>query len=81
MSIFEPITEEHIKAVFQNIVWIDIQKHPGGSLDYDFEFKNTARQDDVDRWMKYIHKDNVLDEVELPVSEEQFTGVGEEQLF
>lgn len=76
VSIFEDITEEHIKTVFQNIVWININKHPTGSLEYDFSFKNKISQNDVDRWMKNIHKDNILDEVELPVAEETFTREG-----
>lgn len=72
ISVFEPVTPEHIAAVFQNIVWIDIKKHPTGSLEYDFEFANKPNKEDIERWMKYIHKDNILDDVDLPVGEEQF---------
>lgn len=72
VSVWEEITPEHIAAVFQNIVWINMKKYPTGSLEYDFSFENKVNWNDVDRWMKYIHKDNILDEVELPVSEEKF---------
>ena len=37
------ITEDHIKAVWKNVVWVNIENHPGGSLDYDFEFTSTAK--------------------------------------
>jgi len=72
ISVWEEITAEHIAAVFQNVVWINMKKYPTGSLEYDFSFKNKPKQDDIDRWMKYIYQDNKLDEVELPVSEETF---------
>src|ERR1035437_2471416 len=73
VELFTAITEEHIKAVFQNIVWINQNKFPTGSLAYDFSFANKARKEDIERWMKYIYKDHSLDDVDLPVTEEQFT--------
>ena len=69
----EEITEEHIKAVMKNIVWINQHKYPGGSLEYDFEFNNSVNNKDVERWMEWIHQDNALEQVELPVSEEIFS--------
>ena len=76
ISLFEEITEEHVKAIFKNIVWINIHKYPGGSLDYDFRFKNRPKPANVKQWMENIHKKNQLDEVELPVDEEKFTPKG-----
>ena len=67
------ITEEYISTVFKNIVWINSNRYPGGSLDYDFSFKNVPKQETIDRWMDQIYKDNALDRVELPVEEEEFT--------
>ena len=34
------ITEEHIKAVFKNIVVTRLSKYKNGSLDYDYKFPN-----------------------------------------
>ena len=81
ISLFEDITEEHIESVFKNIVWINSHKHPGGSLDYDFSFKNKPGKEDIQRWMKYIHEENKLDEVDLPVDEETFTKRGVVDMF
>jgi len=81
ISTWEPVTEEHIKAVFQNVVWINMKKYPQGSLQYDFSFKNTPRTKDLVRWMNYIYKENKFDDVELPFVEEQFTPAGCLDLF
>lgn len=72
VSMFEEIKKEHIAAVFKRIIWINSKKYPNGSLDYDFSFKNRVKKKDVGMWMDYIYKDNVLDNVELPVPEEVF---------
>lgn len=71
------ITEDHIKAVFKNIVWINIKKYPGGSLDYDFEFKSTPKKRDIDRWMQWVNDTDILNQKELPVDEEEFTPTGQ----
>ena len=78
ISIFAGITEEHIAAVFQRIVWVNRKNHPSGSLEYEFEFENKVNWNDVDKWMKDIYRDHVLDDVELPVAEEDFRGKGRE---
>jgi len=71
ISIFEPITEDHIKAVFQNIVFLNSKKYPKGSLQYDFSFKNKVNNRNVQEWMDLV-KRGTLDEVKLPVDEEVF---------
>ena len=76
VSLFTPVTEQHISVVMKQIVWIDIKKHPTGSLEYNFEFKNSPKKADIARWLKYIEKDKILDDVELPVSDEQFERSG-----
>lgn len=66
----ETITEDHVKAVFDNIKWLCTKRYPQGSLDYDFAFKkNGTNQKTLDKWMKSI-QDGILNEVELPVDEE-----------
>jgi hypothetical protein len=81
ISLFEKVTEEHIKAIFWNIVWINMHRHPGGSLDYDFSFKNRPKIANVKQWMGYIYEENKLDEVDLPIDEEKFTPKGCVDLF
>jgi hypothetical protein len=44
---FEPITREHVKAVFKNIYWTDTRIYPKGSLDYDFSFEHEVKEDIV----------------------------------
>lgn len=39
-SVFEPVSEDHKKAVAKNIVWVDREIYPKGSLDYDFDFND-----------------------------------------
>ena len=78
VSLFDEVTEDHIVAVFQNIVWIDPKKYPKGSLEYDFSFANKPKQKDVDRWMSSIRKKDMLDEVDLPVDEESFSSSSKE---
>ena len=72
IDVVSTIKEEHIKAIMQNIVWINPEKYPEGSLEYDYSFENKINNSDVERWMKYIHQDHVLDDVELPINEEIF---------
>lgn len=68
VSLYEPLTEDHVKVVWTNIVYINVDKHEGGSLDYDFAFRPKFRQEDIDRWMEWI-KNGKLAEVGLPVQE------------
>lgn len=82
ISLWEPIQEEHIKAVFKNIVWINSKKYPGGALDYDFSFPNKVKMADVDSWMVNIYCEDILDDVKLPVSGTEFmTKTGYIDLF
>lgn len=81
VSIWEDVTEDHIKAVFQNIVWVNQKTNPSGSLEYDFSFKNKAKQANVDRWMNCIHDENMLDTVDLPVDPEKFLSTGQVDIF
>ena len=68
VSIYEPLTEEHIKAVWTNIAWINTEKHKDGSLDYDFSFKPKFKQSDIDRWMEWVRTGRINEAV-LPVEE------------
>jgi len=81
ISDHESVGERHVHFMFQNIVWINQKRHPEGSLNYDFSFKNKVNSKDVKRWMDYIHKDGVLSEVDLTVSEEKFLRHGEQDMF
>ena len=72
----ETIKEEHIKAVFQNIIWINQKRFPGGALGYTFEFPNKIKLDDVARWMIWVNEEHKLDEYDLPVAETDFTPDG-----
>lgn len=70
-SVHESITEEHIKAVFTNIVYVDIEKHEGGALDYDYAFRGkNVKKANIDRWMSWI-ENGKLNEVDLPVEAEE----------
>jgi hypothetical protein len=68
VSLFEPLTEDHIKVVWTNIAWINPEKYENGSLDYDFSFKPKFKQSDIDRWMEWV-KNGRISEIELPVEE------------
>ena len=48
----EPITLNHIKAVMKNIVCV--KKFPNGSLDYEFNFNNSIKDKDAEKWLKYF---------------------------
>ena len=81
VSIFETVTEEHVKTVFINIRLININKHPGGSLDYDFSFtSNKHKQSDIDRWMDWIENYNFLDNLDLPIEETE-DGFGKQKML
>lgn len=67
-SLYESLTKDHIRSVWTNIVYVNIAKHEGGSLDYDFLFKPKFKQEDIDRWMEWI-KNGKLTEIGLPVQE------------
>lgn len=73
VSIFTPITEDHVRAVLKNIIWINQETHPTGSLEYDFEFKNEPRKDEVAQWFKRFEENTVLGEIEMTVSDEEFS--------
>ena len=69
-GMFDEITGDHIKAVFQNIVCLDTNKYPKGSLDYDFAFEDDCDVRDVNEWLALISK-GMLEEVSLPYTEEE----------
>jgi hypothetical protein len=73
---FEPITEEHIKAVFKNIMFLNRVSYPNGSLDYDFSFLNNPKKADIDEWMEKI-KNGEIDLSTLPVSDSLSQAEGE----
>jgi hypothetical protein len=76
----EKITKEHVETIFKNIVWVNPEIHPSGSLEYHFEFNGRPKKANVERWMQWIHEEDVLEQVELPVDEEIFSATGVEQL-
>lgn len=72
IQLHEPLTEEHVKAVFTNVIHLNSKKYPKGALQYDFSFpKAKYTKNDVARWMELIEK-GALEEVSLPVSEASF---------
>ena len=71
---FEPITEEHIYTVMRNIVWLNQKRYPGGSLDYDFSFKNGIKAQDVDRWMKFFYSDDINEDLPVPEGKRDWDG-------
>lgn len=73
----DEITEDHIRAVLQNIVWVNPTKFPGGSLEYNFEFDCKPRRETVENWLRWVNDENALDHVELPVPEEIFDPQGQ----
>ena len=75
VSLVESITLEHIKIVFKNIVKINIKKYPLGSLQYDYSFSNSPKKEDIELWLEKINKGE-LDTVDLPVTEDNFNGIG-----
>ena len=77
ISMFEDITEEHIKIVFTNIRFLSLKaidkrtgklRHPHGSLSYDMSFKKKYNQKNVDKWLEKI-KNGELELVKLPVED------------
>ncbi len=73
VSLFCELIEEDVAAVMRNVVWLNHKTYPNGSLDYDFSFRNKAKQKDIDRWMGWI-RDGVLNSVTLPIDAEPETG-------
>lgn len=69
---YTKIEYDHVYTVFRNIVWVNTNRYPNGSLDYDFSFKNGIKKRDVQRWLDQIEQ-GLLDEVsdDLPVLEAQ----------
>lgn len=51
------IAEDHIKIVFNQIVWTGKHRFPNGSLDYDFSFPNKASSKDIEPWVNAINED------------------------
>ena len=72
----EIIKEDHIKAVFQNIIWVNHKRFTSGALDYNFEFPNKVNLDDVAKWMFWVNEEHKLDDYDLPVTETNFTPEG-----
>lgn len=68
VSLFESVNEDHLEAIFLNVVWLNRKKYPQGSLQYDFSFQKKYKQSDIDRWMDWITDCNLLDEAKLPVN-------------
>ena len=71
ISLFETITEDHIKAVFRNIVFLNRQRYPKGFLSYDSSFKTRYNLQNVAQWLNAVLKDDMLEEVNLPVIAEE----------
>ena len=51
----EPLTLNHVKAVMRNIVWVNPKKFPNGSLDYDFNFTNSIKDKDAQKWLDHFN--------------------------
>lgn len=69
ISLYEDIEEEHVQTVFNNIIYINQNKHRGGSLDYDFAFNsNRQSKQNIDRWLENIKNGKLL-EINLPIDE------------
>lgn len=81
ISLFEDITEDHIKAVLINIIWVNPSKYPTGSLEYNFEFKKKIAQEDINKWMKWVEEEQKINDIDLPVGEEQFSKIGQADIF
>jgi hypothetical protein len=64
----EEITEDHVYAVWRNIVWTPLKKYPNGSLDYDFSFGNGIDKRDIQRWMKWIKEGKLEDFVDESIT-------------
>jgi len=80
IGLFEPITREHIKAVFKNIVFLNRVKYPKGSLQYNFSFSETPKREDIDEWMEKINK-NGIEDMGLTVEEDNFEEKGDNIFF
>jgi len=68
----EEVTEEHLHIVFKNIVWVDQEIYPDGSLDYHFKFiYDGTDEEKIQKWMDRISgiddTDNPLPVIAAPV--------------
>jgi len=68
IELYKKITKEHIKIVFVNIRFLNLTKHPRGTLDYDMSFKSNYNNRNIDEWFEKI-QDGELDLVDLPVED------------
>ena len=68
ISLYEPVTIEHIKIVFQNVRFLNTNKWKNGALDYDMSFRNNYNNKDIEEWYQKI-QNGELDKVNLPVSD------------
>ena len=39
----------------KNIVWVNKKKFPNGSLDYDFNFTNSIKDKDAQKWLDHFN--------------------------
>jgi type I restriction-modification system DNA methylase subunit len=56
---------EIIKIVKQNIKWTPLKNFANGSLDYDFEFKDTMIDEEAQKTLDKIRKQKLLDQVSI----------------
>jgi len=66
----QPITEEMIKIVFQNIVCAPLSKYPNGSLDYlslpeSETFNAKIPKETIDKWTRMANDDSLFDDYYL----------------
>lgn len=73
ISLFEEIEEEHIEIIFTNIRWLNTEKYPNGTLDYDFSFRSNFNKKNVEEWLKKIRKGE-LELVNLPIRDQEEDG-------
>ena len=71
----------HVHTVLKNVVWINLEQHAGGSLDYNFDFDNEPSDKDVETWLvhwKEYHTTGINRVSYLPVRAEKFVAKSEE---
>ncbi len=63
ISLFKPVTKEHIKIVLHQIRFLNRKQFPNGALDYKERkrtlFRHNSNPITVDRWYKMIHEGEV----------------------
>lgn len=59
------VDEQAIRTVCTNIVWVSLEKHPTGSLLYDFSFKEIEDDMKINEWVKAFEEN--LSKDNLPV--------------